>query len=451
MIDEKNIESILESVEERAILVFRPYPPVDLPYVNSQLGGLPTLPPDMEWPRASDGTPLHFLARIDCAELPKASDLLPKSGVLHFFARLNEDLDWNKPYSDYARVLYHDGKAGRPLSTPADLPSIEWASSSFESEMRLPDEPKASHYPAWPLLFKTIRSWPSLLAEPSDKATSEEFRKAVGRAQAAEVVRITGRLNGSLRPDWGDYCFDRNGKSFLKLPDRMNASMEFPEAWIIAERIARSMVHLASEKIQNLQMTIEKGKRLQSGDAPEQMLVKFEIIAKQALVWVRRAEKSGLGTAMDTAEAKEYREWLVHLGRDELFDIFYLASRSLERGMKSAVNYCGGSREASVVVPVVYMNRLESAHSMIRNEPSALYVRAPSRNVSASHHQILGHARTSQSDERDSTKDILLLHLVSDEGVDFQFCDCGELQFWIDAEDLAVQRFDRVRANTQGG
>jgi uncharacterized protein YwqG len=449
VIKKENTQSILDRLEEQAVLVFRPYPPVNLPQVNSQLGGLPTLPKNVEWPRASDGTPLHFLARIDCSELPESNGPLPKSGTLHFFARLNEDLDWNEPYSDYARVIYHDDKVDQPLLPPDDLPSIEWASDCFESQMRLPGEPKASNHPAWPLQFKTIRSWPPLLTEPSDAATSNEYRNIVGRARAAEVVRVTGRLNGSLRPNWGEYCFDRNGKSFLKLPDRSNASAEFPEAWIIAERIARAMAHLANEKIQYFQSVIEKGKRLQSVDAPEQILVKFEIIANQALVWVHRAQKSGLGTAMGTAEAKEYREWLVHLGRDDLFDIFYLASKSLEHGMKSAVNHCGGSRQASSVVPVEYMNRLESAHSMISTDLGA-FAKAPARNISALHHQMLGHAPTSQNFERQSSQDILLLQLVSDSGVDFIFCDCGEIQFWIDAEDLAARRFDRVKANVQG-
>ena len=38
----------------------------------SKLGGRPTLPPDIEWPRHGQvGTPLHFLAQIDLSTLPR--------------------------------------------------------------------------------------------------------------------------------------------------------------------------------------------------------------------------------------------------------------------------------------------------------------------------------------------------------------------------------------------
>ena len=60
----------------------------------SRLGGRPTLPPDIQWPRHGyTGTPLHFLAQIDLSSLPPTplqNDLeahtLPKRGLLLFFA-----------------------------------------------------------------------------------------------------------------------------------------------------------------------------------------------------------------------------------------------------------------------------------------------------------------------------------------------------------------------------
>lgn len=86
--------------------------------------------------------------------------------------------------------------------------------------------------------------------------------------------------------------------------------------------------------------------------------------------------------------------------------------------------------------------------SIARN---GIEIAAPDRRLSASHHQLLGHAPTSQEVHRRSDRDVLLLHLVSDPGVDFMFCDAGEIQFWIDANGLAARRFDRVWANPQGG
>jgi Domain of unknown function (DUF1963) len=68
------IESVMERLEERAILAMRPYPPVDLPEICSQLGGLPILPSDTDWPRASDGIPLHFLAGSIVPSCPSRAD-----------------------------------------------------------------------------------------------------------------------------------------------------------------------------------------------------------------------------------------------------------------------------------------------------------------------------------------------------------------------------------------
>jgi uncharacterized protein YwqG len=46
---------------------------------------------------------------------------------------------------------------------------------------------------------------------------------------------------------------------------------------------------------------------------------------------------------------------------------------------------------------------------------------------------------------------VLLLQLNSDYGVNFMFCDVGEVEFWIDKRDLAARRFDKVSATTCGG
>lgn len=52
-----------------------------------QLGGLPSLPVNVEWPVWDDHGPLSFIASIDCASLPKdALDIdLPEAGTLLFF------------------------------------------------------------------------------------------------------------------------------------------------------------------------------------------------------------------------------------------------------------------------------------------------------------------------------------------------------------------------------
>lgn len=454
------IEALMDRLEEPAILALRPYPPVDLPEVNSQLGGLPLLPSEAHWPRASDGTPLHFLARIDCSELPQKRGPLPEHGILQFFARIDEEMVWDGPASNYARVLYSEHAAGRATSPPADLPPIMGGWHDYDREMRLPDEPNIRVYPLWPLMFRSIRSWPQVptidLSRESirygnptiegEGVRLDHYLDAVERARAAEIVRTTGRPTNPLRTaQWGETFFTPNGKRAMRLPAKPWNAPEFPQAWILAERIARAMTCLANEELGKL-----PGRKLPEAVDPELLRADLAQAADRSFSWVRRAQLAGLEAAMGEADARAFMDWLTPLSSDERWDIAYLVSRAVQRGMSSAIKHCGGSRGAAALVPTGYMNYLEGEHCLTSPDTYGIEVAAPRRRISATHHQLLGHARASQGVEV-KPNDVLLLHLVSDRGVDFMFCDCGEIQFWIDAADLAARRFDAVRANTQGG
>jgi hypothetical protein len=290
---------------------------------------------------------------------------------------------------------------------------------------------------------------------PTGETSGETFKaycEAVERARAAEIVRTTGRpTNPLLRPEWGEWTFNHEGKRIVTIPHKDLRIGEFPQATIIAERIARAMARLASEDVDRLRKALESGQKPSSGTDLERLLPDLDRVIHQSLSWVRRAQSSGLDAPMEEADAKEYRDWLTDLGRDDRFEVGYLLSRALKRGMSYAVKYCGGSPKAAALVPPGYMNRLEGEHSLTCTDSTGIYQAPPRRQISAIHHQLLGHAPTSQDVGDRTAKDILLLHLMSDRGVDFMFCDCGEIQFWIDAEDLIARRFDCVRANTEGG
>lgn len=189
-------------------MALRPYPPLRLDNIKSQLGGLPLLPGQESWPRAIDGKPLHFLARIDCSELPKTRSSLPVRGVLQFFARVDESMEYHGGVSSFARVLYKESNNCSELSPPADLEPILPGMYSDEIYTRLPHEPRSRTYPRWPLAFVGIRSWeqnPYIGKETKElKVAYDGYGEAVDWARAAEVVRTTGRpLNPRKWPVWG--------------------------------------------------------------------------------------------------------------------------------------------------------------------------------------------------------------------------------------------------------
>jgi uncharacterized protein YwqG len=99
----------------------------------SKLGGLPTLPSEIEWPRQGEaGTPLHFLAQIDLSRLPptplkgaRNASTLPKNGLLFFFADMVEEMLWDENGGPFAttRVIFAS-QAGPERSLPDDTPEI---------------------------------------------------------------------------------------------------------------------------------------------------------------------------------------------------------------------------------------------------------------------------------------------------------------------------------------
>ncbi|WP_435151330.1 DUF1963 domain-containing protein [Micromonospora aurantiaca (nom. illeg.)] len=72
-------------------------------------GGRPRLPVGMPWPTCSEGFPLPFLLRLDCAALPRVPDLaLPADGTLLFFLDQESARDacGIEAEQEFARVVY---------------------------------------------------------------------------------------------------------------------------------------------------------------------------------------------------------------------------------------------------------------------------------------------------------------------------------------------------------
>ena len=101
----------------------------------SKLGGLPWLPKGVAWPRQlKSKTPLHFLAQIDLAALPKSplvpgGPKLPATGILDFFADMFETMLWGDDevgeIDDFrysTRVIYAAAPGAAPGVAPAELP-----------------------------------------------------------------------------------------------------------------------------------------------------------------------------------------------------------------------------------------------------------------------------------------------------------------------------------------
>lgn len=94
--------------------------------LNSRGGGLPSLPPDTNWPRNKEGEPLSFICQFNLTEISHhfKIELLPKTGMLSFFVD-TEDCVWGWESDNLLswRVYYsEDEKLCEPIPFPDDMP-----------------------------------------------------------------------------------------------------------------------------------------------------------------------------------------------------------------------------------------------------------------------------------------------------------------------------------------
>lgn len=412
--DEQEIEALMEQYREPAIMLYRPYPPNDLPKTNSWLGGLPALPAGTEWPRNNYDVPLHFLAQIDCSELPSTDSILPDTGVLFFFARIDEEMSWlwDGDPRDGCSVIH--APAGDVLvPAPGDLPPIMGEYAAYERDFKLPGDTPFNVYPRWPVATVPIQSWPDDSALPYDPRDYSPYHKAVVEARVAEFERIAGKPDPipDSRPSL--------------LPTEQTPS--FPQCWVMVDRIARRLAN-------SVQDSIDVKSRTDPEWSSGEEITRFQAVYDASVKWVEAAADKGLAAAPSDETKGQFSEWLSGLA-SKTPGLSHSVSLAIESGMLSAIQLAANSPEIASAIPEAYYTEFE--HRNWRRK--------------STYHQMLGNAGSSQEAAPVERDEILLLYLMSDYAVDFMFCDVGEIEFWIKKDDLAARRFDRVRPATAGG
>jgi uncharacterized protein YwqG len=117
---------------------------------SSWIGGLPKMPVGMEWPHAKPKKPLHFVAQINCADLPRElwGGLGPRDGWLLLFADIEALTDQIK--RPFARVI-HVTELGPEVQPPTGL---YWARNNLGDVSRLKGTlpgVQRRHFRQWPI------------------------------------------------------------------------------------------------------------------------------------------------------------------------------------------------------------------------------------------------------------------------------------------------------------
>ena len=349
----KTVDLLLETYRTPAIVLHRPYPPIRFPAVRSRLGGRPQLPDSFEWPWSRRReVPLHFLAQIDCAELPRIDARLPTAGMLFFFASDDEERIWSDGApEDSVRVLYAPAVAAdQPeREPPRELPPIGHQDVGGrhpglygEPTWPLPGEDGPSLHASWPLVALEIDSWPDYSAIIETPILRDAVTRGIGFARVHEIttmrmlagapapapdgyeeahaaMKVIGPLYerrvGALRvgaamaatalpthtgrtPVWGERAGDR---VLWPTDTRWKDQKPFPQAGIMMDRIARLLTLCV--------LSLQKNASCQHADVQEQ-LRSIELAARR---WIERAAIIGLDAAPSEKDANQFASWLAEL------------------------------------------------------------------------------------------------------------------------------------------
>lgn len=97
---------------------------------RSWLGGLPMMPKLTKWPRDGEGAPLHFIAQICCADLPRTlwNGLGPRKGWLLLFV---ETLKLEDHAENKTVQVLHTSNLGSEHQPPSDAPTVRHSMSDY--------------------------------------------------------------------------------------------------------------------------------------------------------------------------------------------------------------------------------------------------------------------------------------------------------------------------------
>ena len=431
---EAELESYFVTQRKTGVVLQRIYPPTAFPRVRSRVGGLPQLPQALEWPmgqREGAPAPMHFLAQIDCAELPRVEAQMPEHGMLFFFAVNDEEQIWDtESPQERVRVLYASevSQDQAEREPPEDLRPINCViapdSPYADPCWLLPGEDGPRIHVRWPLVARLMDTWPDpeLLPQDGSDPDYQAYQQRWSELRLGAVVAATGLMPNTDAA----VCWEQPLSQSWKFPAQwLRHQRDFPQAGILMDRLARILGN-------------ELSRRSRDRSAHPDVLD-----------WVRRAAEIGWDNAPDETAREAFRNWILEQISDgdeseKLTDLSM--GRIFTRGLLAAIAYAGRSPTAAALIPPQLYRDLEGEHLPFaeshRSHPDGRKQCAVPRV-----HQMLGHVPFLQNcgPEVDGEA-VCLLQLAWDPAIDLTFGDCGQATFWITREDLANLRFDRVAA-----
>lgn len=461
--------------EPVSVVLRRQVPPRTMEPARSWLGGLPHLPDEVEWPRSISSEhpqqgerPLHFLAQICCADLPRElwAGLGPREGWLLIFIDPNQ----GDPESSDAFRIMHIPQLGPERETPFDLGPVHDGLYTGGSYRWLPTDEVPAVWRRWPV---DIVSVPNVLhrSEGRSFATPEGFAKTlyggapvlaygdlktvrpylVGQALKA-VHCLAAAMRAEPRPVMDQYTYGllyAEG-SLDRLRDsstiQLAKTTERPESAhraLMIDGLTRTLALVAScDKPETLQRRLEVDReqwrrwRLSIATDCDEMATMLSVRASDAPL-----SQDDWEQLQACFVGKEYRGLELSIDRVggakqlDLSERREQANLTIPKGTTDDALMDWLNPETRSRVPADRLSDLEAAARSLRsNRP----------------HRMGGYHDGVQSDAIERpTNQLLLLQIASDDGMDWCWGDVGAYYFWIRPQHLDAGDFSGVEMSLE--
>lgn len=183
---------------------------------NHRFGGLPDLPPGVPYPSFADWEQqergLQFIAQINCADIAHLQTYLPRTGILYFFIKDQEEMG--------PKVLYFDGDSNE-LQSAKDL-TIDPDYIYDQNGIYTPFRAVTGKYASLPPSYNARWLYPELTGLDESYEKMEQLE--------------AGLEPESVKPEHGvnSYVFKQHGTPEIEAVDKMKGK---PDEWMVLLRV----------------------------------------------------------------------------------------------------------------------------------------------------------------------------------------------------------------------
>lgn len=447
----------------------------------SFLGGAPLLPRNLVWPRDDDtGTASLFYGQIHLPDLPEThSPAMPREGILYFFGPAG--------YADptWAKILYATDTSDLVWAEPA-VPELHISDNRRYLSARrgkaddaiVGTEPfDVSRFPRFELDFVGYRSirglnWEGALALQglSDEDEDDTVANTMDGLSTVDEVNQQ-EANRSFYGDRYDHLFGSPDDQRSGLRQMLESGFasdaipllcrDWPHAWI--------SIGLAVRQFFEMQLGLAPQMR---SLLPQQESLHDELLG-DCMRWASRARESGPYTAVSAEDRQEFRTWLAasHGRLRELWkeaDDRAKAGRQRGAFARAVGRLTGTDPKIDSDIAYLFQLFLYEFDTLDFNSSKALASCLDADNQAAGfiaadvaeafwprmtrnfRHHMFGYDGNVENGSDRAQGRTVLLQLDSCPLMDWQFGDSDCLIFWIDQDDLAAGRFNRVEMSVDG-